>query len=511
MARVADPAVVGARPVAPAAVGVVQDDRGSFGGEDLLGLPDQSELLVDRRVQSILEHGVEVGVGVAAEDAAHSPAGSMEEEEQVVGVGMGVRLEDRDEHLHRRRTVGTRTPGRGDGRRVERLDRDVHADGRQMLGHQLPGADLGRGGRVDQQGERQRSTVGTAAHPSVAHRVTGRVEHRVGAVDVEGMPSDPMGPGRVGMGPGVVAGTAQAALDDADYGLHVEGHAHGLAHGRIPEDRFAGVEHQVQRLHAVAGCHRDLLVLLHPGHQRRREVAGHEVEFTGLEPREGGLRVPDDGHDQRVDQRRAQEVVGVGLQAIGDARVVLDHDEGPGADRKRRGIGAGIVDALPDVLGKDRNVAAGEQLEGRHGILEGDLDGGVVDNGGRLEHRMVIHVMAVASRPPVVREVLEGEGHVVGGERGAVVPPDVLAQGDRPGTEVLGRLGAGGQPGLGFEAALRPEESVVHQHREVVGQRQRLRNDERIQVLLSRVQTHADHDVIVVLRGRRRRRRDTEQ
>ena len=312
------------------------------------------------------------------------------------------------------------------------------------------------------------------------------------------------------MGPCVVAGSSQPALDDVDDRLHVESHAHGLAHHGASQMGLAGVEHEVHGLHPAAGDDGQLGVFLHSRDERCRKIAGDEVEFTRLEPGERRLRVGDHRHDQRVDGRRTLEVVGVGFETVGDTGVVLDHAERAGSHRQRGGIGAGVLDALPDVLGEDRQVTSGKQLERRNRFLEGDLDGRVIQDDRRFEHWMVVHMVSIAPRPAVISEVLEGECDIGGGELDAVVPKNVVAQRHGPCAVVLGRFSGSGQPWLGIETALRPEQRVVDQHREVMGQRQGLGDNERVEVLLCSVQADANHDVVVILCGGRRRQRKAE-
>ena len=325
-------------------------------------LVDQRCLVLDRLVERILEDGVELGVGVAAEHAADTPAGRVEEEEQMIRIGVGVRLEHRHEHVDRRRpTLLRRTPGGADGGRVKRLDGDLDADLGQLFGDQLTGADLGRGGGVDQEGEGQGCAVGGGSDPVVAGRIAGFVEHRRRGLRVVLVTTGGVGPRRIRMGPGVVAGPGLSALDGGHEGVEIERHAHRLAHRRVVEDRLAHVEHEVLRLHAAAGDDLHIGVAVDRLRERGRHVAGHEVELAGLQGGEGGLGVGHDRHDQLVDQRGALEVVGVGLQSIRLARLVVDHPERTGADRQRGGVGPGILDALPDVL---REGSAGHRRAG---------------------------------------------------------------------------------------------------------------------------------------------------
>ena len=145
MSRVADPAVVGAGSVAPSTIGVEQHHSGCLGSEDLLSLSRQRQLLGDRLIQRALENGVELRIGVAAEDGTDTSPRGVEEEEQVIRIGMGMGLEHGNEHVHSRRAIRAGTPSCSDCRRIKRFDGDVHTDRRQLLCNELSRADLGRG------------------------------------------------------------------------------------------------------------------------------------------------------------------------------------------------------------------------------------------------------------------------------------------------------------------------------------------------------------------------------
>ena len=134
-----------------------------------------------------------------------------------------------------------------------------------------------------------------------------------------------------------------------------------------------------------------------------------------------------------------------------------------------------------------------EQLEARDRFGERELDGRLVDDGRRHELRVLVHVVAVAIRPPIGVEIAEGEGDVVGGERCSVVPAHVVSHRHRPRPLVVGRRRARREPGFGVESALRPEQRVVDEHREVVAEGLGLRLEERIEVPFRGAQGDPEH------------------
>ncbi len=80
------------------------------------------------------------------------------------------------------------------------------------------------------------------------------------------------------------------------------------------------------------------------------------------------------------------------------------------------------------------------------GLIEGDMNGQVVDGFGRLD-RMLSHRGRAREHRRIVLQHVEGEDHVIGVEGLAVAPFDTFTNVDRQFGEVIVVLIAGGQPG----------------------------------------------------------------
>ena len=151
------------------------------------------------------------------------------------------------------------------------------------------------------------------------------------------------------------------------------------------------------------------------------------------------------GEDVEVgDVRRAAPVVGVGLEMDVLADLPADDLEGPRADDRRLVLKAragGLArDLRPDVLRQDGHHHAQHV---RLGSLRVDLDG---VRAGRLGAGDAVGVDGQV-REVVLDDVVEGEGHVGGRERHAVLPLHALAGLERPGLAVGRHLPARGQLG----------------------------------------------------------------
>ena len=110
--------------------------------------------------------------------------------------------------------------------------------------------------------------------------------------------------------------------------------------------------------------------------------------------------------------------------------------EGAGAD----GVGRVAVGAGG---GDDDGVAPGEVGEERAlGRVEADLDGGVVDGGYLVDS---VEELLLGVGRALGHGAVEGEDHVLGGEGGAVVQGDAVAQVEDPGEAVGGDLPALGE------------------------------------------------------------------
>ena len=120
------------------------------------------------------------------------------------------------------------------------------------------------------------------------------------------------------------------------------------------------------------------------------------------------------------------------------------------------------VDLGPDVLRQDRHPVADHV---RLGLGAGELDRVVVQRRGLLDEARVrgevLHL--------VLDDVVVGEGDVLGGERHAVRPLGVLAQGERPDEAVVAHRPVGREAG-GLLALHRRERAGVVADERVVGE-----------------------------------------
>jgi hypothetical protein len=112
------------------------------------------------------------------------------------------------------------------------------------------------------------------------------------------------------------------------------------------------------------------------------------------------------------------------------------------------------------VLGHDQDRPhAAEAEEVGEGAGQLELDGAIVSGPNLLDLRE--RLGDDLRRQRLLREVVEGESHVLGGQRVAVVPGDALAKGEGVGGSVVGRLEALGQPGQDLSGRVLPNERVV--------------------------------------------------
>ena len=144
----------------------------------------------------------------------------------------------------------------------------------------------------------------------------------------------------------------------------------------------------------------------------------------------------------------------------------------------------------------DHRVAPGEVGEQRRlRRVEADLEGDVVDR----RHLVDAGEQALLGVERALgHRAVEGEDHVLGGEGGAVVEGDAVAQVEDPG-EAVGRrlpaLGEGGQDGAVGAEAGQPLEDVG------VGDLVDRRGGAGGRVEDRRLELHADHDVGALRRG----------
>ena len=225
-------------------------------------------------------------------------------------------------------------------------------------------------------------------------------------------------------------GLAEAEPDVVDDELAVDGVGHRLAHLLIVEGCFLGVDdeldHRADHLVALGG---DL-----DGGQRRQllgVVVGHAAEachvrFALLECGGAGRLIVDEAHDDAVEVGQPlAPVVGVLVEPHQLAAPPFDELEGAGADRLV-GVGMGADVALAeDVLGQHRALVARQRRE-HVGRGVGELEDGRV-RVRRLDCGYVAEGVD-AARVHLLQHIHDGELHVGGGERLAVVELHVLAQ-----------------------------------------------------------------------------------
>ena len=186
-----------------------------------------------------------------------------------------------------------------------------------------------------------------------------------------------------------------------------------------------------------------------------------DVDLAGLRGGDGGVLLHEDDHDA-LHLHGLAVVVGVGLEDDLLALVPLLEHVAAAADGVRAVVGA------VGVLGHDAH--DGKRVEqGVEWLVEAQLNGGVVDDNGLVDHG------EVGLGGGAVDDAVDGEGHVAGGEGLAVGELDVVADGERPGQAVLGALIGGGEVVLELEV-------------EVGGDERRL--DERLMHVLAAAPAH---------------------
>ena len=165
------------------------------------------------------------------------------------------------------------------------------------------------------------------------------------------------------MGPRVGSQPAGALLHDVEDVVGVEGEAQALPDLLVGKGGVSLVEREVDRLVAGATDDFQLLVAFELCSQVDGYVAGNHVDFVRLEGSVGRPVIGDDSKLEHIDEGRVEEVVLVGFQPVGGAGLVVDHAVWAGADGERGDVGSRVGDAVPDVLGKDREVTAGKHHE----------------------------------------------------------------------------------------------------------------------------------------------------
>ena len=219
---------------------------------------------------------------------------------------------------------------------------------------------------------------------------------------------------------------ARAPEHAVHHALPVDGGVHRLPQGQIQEVGAGLVVDE----HLVA----EVVGLLHHADGRVAEVGVHQVggqvgdvDLPVLKGQQGVA------HRHELDLLRplsavapaveGGELIAAGSPVVGGAGV------GPAARQIAvAGVGVGVVHVLPDVLWENHEGAQIGQGVGV-GLLHGDGDGLPV------LHGVVVHDPALAGPQGVGHRrvlliVVQGEGHVVGGEGLPVLEPGVLKEGE---------------------------------------------------------------------------------
>ena len=239
----------------------------------------------------------------------------------------------------------------------------------------------------------------------------------------------------------------------------VEGHAHGLAHGRVVEGRSSRVELEERGLPEVrvpVEVARGVLghpALLDVVHEERRPV-----QLSGLEGAQDlRVRVIERHPEGRDPELVLLPVLRIPAQLVDVGLEATHLREGPGAHRARVVEGRGLGHVLPLVLGDDGLGADGEKPR-RVGALERELDArpvGALDVGEESPHPRAVE----GGEAP---HQVEGEGHVLPRERLAVGPEDPGADREPDGEVAGAPLVARGQPGqVGPRGAAVDEKRLV--------------------------------------------------
>ena len=174
-----------------------------------------------------------------------------------------------------------------------------------------------------------------------------------------------------------------------------------------------------------------------------------DVDLASLGGGDGGVLLHEDDHDA-LHLHGLAVVIGVGLEDDLLALVPLLEHVAAAADGVRAVVGA------VGVLGHDAH--DGERVEqGVEGLVEVQLNGGVVDDNGLIDHG------EVGLGGSAVDDAVDGEGDVAGGEGLAVGELDVVADSERPGQAVLGALIGGGEVVLELEVEVGGDERRLNE------------------------------------------------
>ncbi len=248
---------------------------------------------------------------------------------------------------------------------------------------------------------------------------------------------------------------AMAEQRHVDHDIAVDAEVHCPADRRIRRHRIADAapvlfprlgKRQAQAA-IVDGLHRQGVKSVRHGIGERGRDGDH-IHRSGM----GGGEPRIFAGEQEGDALERARGAVVMLVPLDDQLLALGPGQeaiGPGPDRR-----AGVIRPVGP-FGHD---AEGQEIlgEGDPGPRQRDADRAVVQRLGPLHHLEIHH-------PGSRLCGVEGEGHVPGRQRCAVGEPHIVAQRDRPGLAVVGKLPVGGQVRLDLQRRIAPKQGGLEQ------------------------------------------------
>ena len=237
----------------------------------------------------------------------------------------------------------------------------------------------------------------------------------------------------------------------------------GLAHAGIIQRRLGRIDEGDRGTLAVTNDSGQLRVLLRI-HDGTAAVGPDQVDLTGTQAGKAGLGIGQDAEDDLVEMHRVLVPV-IRVPLDGDAVAtgpVVEHERAS-ADRLPVLLVGGDIGTRRDQADHARRREVAQQRQ--PGMRQIELDGVVVDG---LDTRYRRDERPAARLVLRVEDAIEVVSDILGGEVGAVMELDALAQGQGPALVVFRRFPGGCQIGFELLGLL-----VVLQQRVVNGQRDR--------------------------------------